>query len=213
MLSLMVVVFKYNPQEDLNMTSDPEWTLIYLLCDLGCVTSLLWASFLFSEMKVSWLELGSSPFNSEALIWRLARRGQCWREEGIRGAPKELSYPRIFGALMGSVCSALLWDRYKLVSAHWPWDLQHWIMLLNSNHCFQYVDRNDLIEFLEDAVKYKEKIALGHTSRYNRDWHFVAYIFWVFFLIIFLYLWIWYHAIYNKQILSTALNMYQPNAY
>ena len=42
-------------------------------------------------------------------------------------------------------------------------------MLLNSNHCFQYVDRNDLIEFLEDAVKYKEKIALGHTSRYNRD--------------------------------------------
>ena len=151
MLFRMVVVFKYHLQEDLNITSDPGWTLIYLLCDLGCVTSLLWVSFLFSERRVSWLE--SSPFNCEALIWRLARRGQCWREEGSRGAPKELSCPRIFGALMESVCSALLWDRYKLVSAHWPWGIQHLIMLVNRNNCFQYVDRNALTEFLEDAVK------------------------------------------------------------
>ena len=165
-------------------------------------------------MRVSWLEVGSSPFSSEALVCRLVRRGQCWREDGSRGAPTELSCRRMFGALVGSVCSALLWARYKLVSAHWLWDLKCLIMLINSNNCFQYIDRSALNEFLEDAVKYKEKIALGHTSRYDHGWHFVAYIFWVFFLIIFcFYEYDIMLYIYNKQIFSTALNMYQPNAY
>lgn len=148
----MVIVFKWDcPQEILNIVPRPEWALTYLPYDLGRVTSPLWASFL-SLKWVSWLELDSGPFSSEALIWRLAKRGQYWRGGESRGAPGEgLSCPRTCGSRSAV---GVNWCLCTVCGTCTAW---HLILLLNSNNYSQYKDRNTVIEILEDAIKYKEK--------------------------------------------------------